>query len=216
MCSDLTDDAWTASNGDGYLGVSGHWIEEVTSGTWESREALISFVRLNNAHNGMEAIIAGDYKLEPEEYWANVSDTARDFVRVPHDRPRTAGDGGGVSRMAAKHGLFWITSGSPRQPRISSAAASAVATGDEDDSGPLRRKALRVPKGKTLPYDPTHALILCSTRGYTRGLVLLWEHMGMYEDVLRFWMDSAEQLWMRDIIERDFGVEQVTGSVFAQ
>ena len=29
----------------------------------------------------MEAIIAGDYKFEPEEYWANVSDTAKDFVR---------------------------------------------------------------------------------------------------------------------------------------
>ncbi|PSR75649.1 hypothetical protein PHLCEN_2v8940 [Hermanssonia centrifuga] len=29
----------------------------------------------------MEAIIAGDYKFEPEEYWANVSETAKDFVR---------------------------------------------------------------------------------------------------------------------------------------
>lgn len=29
----------------------------------------------------MEAIIAGDYKFEPDEYWANVSDTAKDFVR---------------------------------------------------------------------------------------------------------------------------------------
>ena len=29
----------------------------------------------------MEAIIAGDYKFEPEEYWANVSQTAKDFVR---------------------------------------------------------------------------------------------------------------------------------------
>ena len=29
----------------------------------------------------MEAIIAGNYKFEPEEYWANVSDTAKDFVR---------------------------------------------------------------------------------------------------------------------------------------
>ncbi|KAH9944902.1 Pkinase-domain-containing protein [Amylocystis lapponica] len=28
----------------------------------------------------MEAIIAGDFKFEPEEYWANVSKTARDFV----------------------------------------------------------------------------------------------------------------------------------------
>ncbi|KAI0797364.1 Pkinase-domain-containing protein [Irpex lacteus] len=30
----------------------------------------------------MEAIIAGDYKFEPEEYWENVSDTAKDFVRT--------------------------------------------------------------------------------------------------------------------------------------
>jgi serine/threonine protein kinase len=29
----------------------------------------------------MEAIIAGDYKFEPVEYWANVSETARQFVR---------------------------------------------------------------------------------------------------------------------------------------
>ncbi|KAI9567726.1 Pkinase-domain-containing protein [Boletus coccyginus] len=28
----------------------------------------------------MEAIIAGDYRFEPEEYWSNVSETARDFV----------------------------------------------------------------------------------------------------------------------------------------
>ncbi|THH30830.1 hypothetical protein EUX98_g3359 [Antrodiella citrinella] len=29
----------------------------------------------------MEAILKGDYKFEPEEYWMNVSDVARDFVR---------------------------------------------------------------------------------------------------------------------------------------
>ncbi|EIW51849.1 uncharacterized protein TRAVEDRAFT_24905 [Trametes versicolor FP-101664 SS1] len=40
-----------------------------------------------------------------------------------------------------------------------------------------------------LPYDPTHAHILCSTGAYTPGLVLLWERMGMQEDVLRFFMD---------------------------
>lgn len=42
---------------------------------------------------------------------------------------------------------------------------------------------------ETLPYDPTHALIVCSTHSFTDGLVLLWEKMGMYEEVLRFWMD---------------------------
>ncbi|KAK6969475.1 putative AC transposase [Favolaschia claudopus] len=49
----ITDDAWQADNGDGYLAVTGHWIEEVSPGIWESREALIGFTRLNNAHNGV-------------------------------------------------------------------------------------------------------------------------------------------------------------------
>lgn len=43
----------------------------------------------------MDAIIAGDYKFEPQEYWANVSDTAKDFVRTcltvdPTKRPTAA------------------------------------------------------------------------------------------------------------------------------
>ena len=29
----------------------------------------------------MEAIIAGDYKFEPVDYWRDVSTTAKDFVR---------------------------------------------------------------------------------------------------------------------------------------
>ncbi|QRV82816.1 Clathrin [Ceratobasidium sp. AG-Ba] len=43
-----------------------------------------------------------------------------------------------------------------------------------------------------LPFDTMHALILCSTYRFTDGLVLLWEQMGMYEDVLRFWMERAQ------------------------
>ncbi|KDR77361.1 hypothetical protein GALMADRAFT_246752 [Galerina marginata CBS 339.88] len=43
----------------------------------------------------MEAIIAGDYKFEPEEYWQNVSATAKDFVKTcltvdPAKRPTAA------------------------------------------------------------------------------------------------------------------------------
>ncbi|KAG5644842.1 hypothetical protein DXG03_007569 [Asterophora parasitica] len=43
----------------------------------------------------MEAIIAGDYKFEPHEYWENVTETAKDFVRKcltinPADRPTAA------------------------------------------------------------------------------------------------------------------------------
>jgi len=35
-----------------------------------------------------------------------------------------------------------------------------------------------------------HALILCLSHSYAPGLVLVWEKMGIYEDVLRFWMDG--------------------------
>ena len=43
----------------------------------------------------MEAIIDGNYKFEPVEYWANVSNTAKDFVNFcltvdPVDRPTAA------------------------------------------------------------------------------------------------------------------------------
>jgi hypothetical protein len=40
----------------------------------------------------------------------------------------------------------------------------------------------------TLPLDPTHALILCSTYNFYTGLIRLWERFGMYEDIMRFWM----------------------------
>ena len=64
--------------------------------------------------------------------------------------------------------------------------ASTTSAGDA-----LRDKALRLLRSADrVPYDPTHALILCATRGFTPGLVLLWERLGMHEDVLRFWMEQ--------------------------
>lgn len=61
------------------------------------------------------------------------------------------------------------------------------------DEKTMREKAVRVLRSSTIPYDTTHALILCSTRSFTQGLVLLYEKMGMYEDVLRFWMDRHRE-----------------------
>ena len=61
------------------------------------------------------------------------------------------------------------------------------------DERTMRDKAMRVLRSNVIPYDSTHALILCSTHGFTLGLVLLWERMGMYEDVLRFWMDKDRE-----------------------
>jgi len=48
-----------------------------------------------NQQQEMQAIIAGDYKFEPEEYWANVSQTAKEFVTAcltvdPTQRPTAA------------------------------------------------------------------------------------------------------------------------------
>ncbi|KAG1872871.1 hypothetical protein C8R48DRAFT_670309 [Suillus tomentosus] len=49
------------------------------------------------------------------------------------------------------------------------------------DRGPpeQQEKALKVLTSHTLP-----------SHSYTRGLVILWEKLGMYEDILRFWMDK--------------------------
>ncbi|KAF7972729.1 hypothetical protein HWV62_41555 [Athelia sp. TMB] len=56
----------------------------------------------------MEAIIAGDYAFEPEEYWSNVSDTARSFVTAcltvdPTQRP--------TAKQALQH--KWLASEKP-------------------------------------------------------------------------------------------------------
>ncbi|KAJ7919036.1 hypothetical protein B0H13DRAFT_2230943 [Mycena leptocephala] len=122
--------------------------------------------------------------LSPRIYFAHFVDHMDQFIifletvaQQPfpdeHDRP---------DQVAVWNTLLELYLTLPDPPTASSTSANG-ATKDTEGSGPLRRKALRVLKSKTLPYDPTHALILCSSRGYTRGLVLLWERMGMYEDL---------------------------------
>jgi vacuolar protein sorting-associated protein 11 len=66
---------------------------------------------------------------------------------------------------------------------------SLPTSGTEAQTTAFRAKALRLLRATDLPYDSTHALILCAARNFTSGLVLLWERQGMHEDVLRFWMD---------------------------
>jgi hypothetical protein len=56
-----------------------------------------------------------------------------------------------------------------------------------------RSKALGL-LSSDLPHDSMHSLLLCSTAGFTDGMVRLWENMGMYEDVLRFWMTAPTPL----------------------
>ncbi|KZS98027.1 hypothetical protein SISNIDRAFT_472828 [Sistotremastrum niveocremeum HHB9708] len=67
-----------------------------------------------------------------------------------------------------------------------------LSTSETAEASALREKAIRLLKSK-LPHDTTHALILCSTNEFYAGLILLWERLGMYEDILRFWMDKDKE-----------------------
>jgi hypothetical protein len=48
----ITCDVWQAENVNGYFAITGHWIEETHPMQWECESALLSFMQLNNAHNG--------------------------------------------------------------------------------------------------------------------------------------------------------------------
>lgn len=65
----------------------------------------------------------------------------------------------------------------------------SIPTRSEEEKG-MKAKALKILQSDMIPYDINHALIVCSTCQFTLGLVLLWEKLGMHEDVLRFWMDK--------------------------
>jgi len=67
-------------------------------------------------------------------------------------------------------------------------------TKSEEDERIMKAKAFKLLRGDKIPYDINHALIVCSTCQFTLGLVLLWEKLGMHEDVLRFWMDKEKTL----------------------
>ncbi|WVQ84353.1 hypothetical protein IAT38_006505 [Cryptococcus sp. DSM 104549] len=67
---------------------------------------------------------------------------------------------------------------------------SSTSSPDAPTAKAASDKALALIGNKETPYDPMHALILCSTSGFTPGMVRLWEGMGMYEDILRFWMEK--------------------------
>lgn len=70
----------------------------------------------------------------------------------------------------------------------------SILTSSEDEME-MKSKALRVLQSDKIPYDVNHALIVCSTCQFTPGLVLLWEKLGMHEDVLRFWMDKERAFY---------------------
>ena len=54
-------------------------------------------------------------------------------------------------------------------------------------------KALQVLRqSDRLPYDATQALLICTTASFVPGLMLLYERLGMQDDIVRFWMARAD------------------------
>jgi vacuolar protein sorting-associated protein 11 len=50
----------------------------------------------------------------------------------------------------------------------------------------LQGKALRLLRARErIPYDETQALLVCSTQGFVPGFILLYEQLGMYDDIVR-------------------------------
>lgn len=44
----------------------------------------------------------------------------------------------------------------------------------------------------SLPYDIGHAIVLCTQHDFDEGLVYLYERLGMYEDILRLYMERED------------------------
>ncbi|GAA6007958.1 hypothetical protein JCM11491_006556 [Sporobolomyces phaffii] len=63
---------------------------------------------------------------------------------------------------------------------------------DEQERAQHKSKAIKVLKNRdTVPYDETQALLVCTTKGFVEGFVLIYELLGMYEDIVRYWIDTS-------------------------
>lgn len=64
----------------------------------------------------------------------------------------------------------------------------------ESDKQSLRSRALKLLRetDEEKPLDLTQALLVCTTSDFTPGVLLIYERMEMYEDILRFWMNQGE------------------------
>ncbi|GAA6048078.1 hypothetical protein JCM3770_000180 [Rhodotorula araucariae] len=66
------------------------------------------------------------------------------------------------------------------------------ADANADERAQLQAKAIRLLRCREqVPYDETQALLVCTTQGFEDGFVLLYELLGMYEDIVRYWIDAA-------------------------
>ena len=57
----------------------------------------------------------------------------------------------------------------------------------------MQEKALKILDNIiNYPVDPTQALLVCTMADFVPGILAVYEHLEMYEDILRFWMDQTD------------------------
>ncbi|GAA5861905.1 hypothetical protein JCM1840_006870 [Sporobolomyces johnsonii] len=63
---------------------------------------------------------------------------------------------------------------------------------DQAERVRLQAKAIKLLRSRdSVPYDETQALLVCTTKGFVEGFVLLYELLGMYDDIVRYWIDAS-------------------------
>lgn len=82
---------------------------------------------------------------------------------------------------------------SPSASTKKTIAASAPSTGGAALSSDHQQALNLLRQHRHLPYDISHALILCEHEEFTEGIVALYERMGMYEEIITLWMEKAQE-----------------------
>lgn len=149
-----------------------------------------------NQQEEAAAICRGDYKFEPEEYWQNVSETAKSFVRAcltidQHKRP--------TASEALKHP--WLASAKPHfvvDPQSS--------TGQPADLLPQMQKAFNAKKTCESPFSPavtpfrSFVLVVRSTTSssspFFRFLLYLQDDMSIAQTERTLSLRDSEAGWV--------------------
>lgn len=67
------------------------------------------------------------------------------------------------------------------------------AESEAEQRSALEEKALRlINRTGELPIDTSQVLLVCTSANFVPGMLAIYEQLGMYEDILRFWMDRSQ------------------------
>ncbi|GAA5850787.1 hypothetical protein JCM9279_003922 [Rhodotorula babjevae] len=138
----------------------------------------------------LEQVVARRYGKPVESLVAPSSLTG---VDAPLPAPRTLDVDVPRDAAARDEQVVWNTLLELYVSAASASASSASSSAaDERERARLQGMALRLLRCREqVPYDETQALLVCTTQGFEEGFVLLYELLGMYEDIVRYWIDAA-------------------------